>query len=144
MAEASGTIYQRSKLLNKYYEKVAMAAANIGFCPRFCEFAAGYGLVDTSDPSKPVLTEIPANMTEVPNVFYRGEVVAEYSQGVTMCSCDIPIGAVTEPKQYNLIGIIDQDGDLVAVCTTYPDWVTPTEGHKSYPSLTFPLDVTGE
>lgn len=134
------TIYQRSKLLNKYYEKTGKAAAGIGACPKFVEFRAGYGLVDMSDPDNPVLLNIPANMSEVPNEFYRGIVEAEYSNGVTQCKCEIPIGAASVPTKFNLIGIFDQDSDLVAVCTTFPDWVTPTEVDRSYPALTFPIE----
>jgi len=144
MADSTEIIYQRSKLLNAYYEKVGKAAAGMGSCPRFTEFRAGYGLVNTSDPDKPVLENIPANMTEVPSEFYRGIVEVEYSNGVTLCKCEIPVGAVSEPTKYNLIGIFDQDGDLVAVCTTFPDWVTPTEADRSYPALTFPLESTEE
>ena len=138
---SDGTVYQRSKLLNKYYEKVGMAAAGQGVCPRFEEFRAGFGLVDVSDPDAPVLLDIPANMTDVPKEFYRGAVEAEYSNGVTVCKCEIPAGAVSTPHKYNLIGIYDQDGDLVAVCTTFPDWVTPTEADRSYPALTFPVEA---
>lgn len=134
-------IYQRSRLLNRYYEKVGMAAAGKGACPRFTEFRAGYGLVDESNPQSPVLLNIPANMSEVPGEFYRGMVEAEYSNGVTLCKCEIPAGAVDTPVKYNLIGVFDQDGDLVAVCTTFPDWVTPTETDRSYPALTFPLET---
>ncbi|MBQ7609105.1 MAG: hypothetical protein IJU76_14240 [Desulfovibrionaceae bacterium] len=141
---STDTIFQRSKLLNKYYEKTGKAAAGIGACPVFTEFRAGYGLVDTSDPDNPVLLTIPANMAEIPNEFYRGLVEAEYSNGVTQCKCEIPIGAVDKPRKFNMIGIFDQDSDLVAVCTTFPDWVTPTEVDRSYPALTFPLEEEDE
>lgn len=140
MPGTSENVYQRSKLLNRYYEKVGKAAAGIGHCPRFVQFQAGYGLVDTSNPNAPVLLNIPPNMTEVPEPFYQGLVQVEYSNGVTLCKCEIPVGAVSEPTKYNLIGIYDQDDDLVAVCTTFPDWVTPTEADRSYPALTFPLE----
>ena len=138
--DKTDVIFQRSKLLNRYYEKVAKAAAGIGHCPRFWEFGAGFGLVDQSDVAHPKLLDIPANMSEVPNEFYRAELTAEYSQGVTMCACEIPAGAVSEPVQYNLIGIYDQDNELVAVCTTFPDWVTPTEAERVMPALAYPLD----
>ena len=139
----ANTVYQRSKLLNKYYEKVGRVAAGEAgaACPKFTEFRAGYGLVDVSDPDSPVLEHIPPNMTTVPNEFYRGLVTATYSNGVTVCKCEIPANAVVEPVKYNLIGIFDQEGDLVAVCTTFPDWVTPTEADRTYPALTFPIEA---
>lgn len=138
---ADTVVYQRSKLLNRYYEKIGKVAAGVGSCPVFTEFRAGFGLVDQTDPANPVLLDIPANMKEVPNEFYRGLVEAFYSNGVTQCKCEIPVGAVSEPKQYNLIGIYDQEGDLVAVSTTFPDWLIPTESERCYPSLTFPVEV---
>lgn len=136
------TVFQQAKLLNKYYEKVGLAAAGKGSCPHFSEFRAGFGLVDESDPEAPVLQEIPANLTEIPREFYRGMVEAEYSNGSTVCKCEIPAGGVSVPTRYNLIGILDQDGDLVAVCSTFPDWVTPTESDRSYPTLNFPIEPT--
>lgn len=138
----ANTVYQRSKLLNRYYEKIGKVAAGEtgAACPRFTEFRAGYGLVDTSDPDNPVLEHIPPDMTDVPNEFYRGEITANYSNGVTVCKCEIPANAVSEPVKYNLIGIYDQESDLVAVCTTFPDWVTPTEADRTYPALTFPIE----
>lgn len=134
--------YQQAKLLNRYYEKVGKAAAGGGNCPRFVEFRAGYGLVDDSNPEKPVLLAIPPDMETIPNSFYRGLCEPEYSNGMTVCKCEIPLGAVSEPKRYNMIGIFDQYSELVAVCTTYPDWVTPTEIDRAFPTLTFPLEVT--
>lgn len=135
--------YQQAKLLNRYYEKIGLTAAGQGSCPVFTEFHAGFGLVDESDPENPVLEAIPADMSEVPREFYVGSIEAEYSNGITLCKCEIPVGGVSEPQRYNLVGLFDQEGDLVAVCTTYPDWVTPTESDRSYPAISFPLeDVT--
>lgn len=136
----SAPVFQQAKLLNRYYEKVGLAAAGKGNCPRFTEFRAGFGLVDESNPEAPVLLAIPANLTEIPREFYRGLVEAEYSNGSTLCKCEIPIGGVSTPTRFNMIGIVDQDGDLVAVCTTFPDWVTPTEADRTYPSLNFPIE----
>lgn len=144
MPDVSPKPYQQAKLLNRYYEKVGRAAAGQGQCPRFVEFRAGFGLVNETDPENPQLLAIPPNMTEVPREFYRGLCEPEYSNGMTLCKCEMPIGAVDKPTRYNLIGIFDQDSELVAVCTTYPDWVTPSEIDRSYPTLIFPLEVEGE
>lgn len=133
-------VFQLSRLLNKYYEKVGKAAAGIGACPKFTEFRAGFGLVDETDPDNPQLLQIPPDMTEIPREFYRGLVSAEYSNGTTLCKCEIPQGAVSDAKRYSLTGIYDQDSDLVAVCLTLPDWVTPNEMYRSYPSLSFPME----
>ena len=134
------TDYQRSKLLNRYYEKVGMAAAGQGACPHFQTFVAGFGLVDESDPENPKLQDIPPDLKEIPREFYRDTLAAQYSNGSTLCRCEIPVGAVDTPQRYNMIGILDQDDELVAVCLTLPDWVTPTEADRAFPVLTFPLE----
>ena len=133
-------IWQQAKLMNRYYEKVALSAAGNGVCPHFTEFRAGYGLVDDSDPANPILAPIPPNMREIPQEFYRGLVEVSFSDGVVLCKCEIPQGAVGSPVRHNLIGVYDQDGDLVAVCHTLPDWVTPTEIYRAFPAVTFPFE----
>lgn len=136
--------WQMSKLLNRYYFKTGMANAGNGSCPKFVEFRAGYGLVDDSCPEKPLLKHIPPNMQEIPNEFYRGLVEASCSNGVVVFKCEIPQGAVSSPVRHNLIGIYDQDSELVAVCSTLPDWVTPTEMYRAFPALTFPIELEGD
>lgn len=133
-------IWQQAKLLNRYYEKVGLAAAGIGHCPRFTEFRAGFGLIDETDTAHPVLLNIPPNMIEIPNEFYRGLVEVSYSSGVTLCKCEIPESAVGSPVRHSLIGIYDQDSDLIAVCLTLPDWVTPSEIYRAFPAVTFPME----
>lgn len=132
--------WQLAKLLNRYYEKVGRAAAGQGHCPRFVDFAAGFGCVNEADPKNPVLTNIPPDMEEVPEEFYRAEVQVSYSDGVTLCKCEIPKNTVVTPVRHNLIGIFDQDAELVAVCTTLPDWVTPDEIYRAFPAVTFPIE----
>lgn len=144
MSDATPKVWQQAKLLNLYYQKVGLAAAGKGSCPRFTEFRAGFGLVDETDLNNPKLLNIPPNLTEVPNEFYRDLVEVEYSDGVTLCKCEIPLGAVGTPVRHNLIGVCDQDSDLVAVCTTLPDWVTPSELYRSFPAVKFPLEPEPE
>lgn len=140
MADASEKVWQTAKLLNRYYDKIGKAAAGIGRCPRFSEFRAGYGLVDTTNPADPILLDIPPEMTTIPEEFYRGLVEAQYSSGLLLCKCEIPANAVSSPKRHNLIGIFDEDSDLIAVCATLPDWVTPTEIYRAFPAISFPVE----
>ena len=77
-------------------------------------------------------------MEDVPNELYRGLTEVSYSAGVTLCKCEIPQGAVGAPVRHNIIGVYDQDSELVAVCVTLPDWVTPTEVYRAFPAVTFP------
>ncbi len=145
MAEANKDAWQLAILLDRYYEKVGKAAAGMGSCPKFVEFRAGYApdLMDnTAVP--PSLLPIPRDMVDIPNEFYRAEVVASYSNGVTLCKCEIPQSGVSAPVQHNIIGLFDQDGDLVAVALTLPDWVTPSEVYRAYPAITFPIQKNEE
>lgn len=137
-------VFQRSKLLNAFYVKTAMCAAGQRSGPTFSTFRAGYGLVDETDPLAPVMLDIPANMQDIPNVFYDGTLVSEYSDGVVLCSCEIPAGSVSTPKKYSVLGIYDQDGDLVTVCTKLPDWFSPNESDRCSASLTFPLEYPSQ
>ena len=138
MPDETPAVWQQAKLLNRYYDKVGLAAAGIGHCPRFTEVRAGFGLVNEVDPAHPELLPIPPNMEDVPNEFYRGLTEVSYSAGVTLCKCEIPQGAVGAPVRHNIIGVYDQDSELVAVCVTLPDWVTPTEVYRAFPAVTFP------
>jgi len=140
MSDTVPTVWQQAKLLNRYYEKVGRAAAGDGSCPRFVEFRAGFGLVQEDNPANPVLLPIPPGMKDIPEEFYRGTVEVSYSAGVTLCKCEIPQGAVGAPVRHNLVGIYDQDSELVAVCVTLPDWVTPSEIYRAFPAVTFPLE----
>lgn len=142
-SEGRAGVWQQARLLNLYYEKVGKSAAGLGACPQFTEFRAGYGLVDDTDPANPVLLAIPANMADIPNEFYRGLVDVAYNNGTTICKCEIPQQAVGSPVRHNLIGIYDQDSELVAVCQTLPDWVTPTEIYRAFPAITFPIEENG-
>lgn len=137
----SDEIFQISEIMNRYYEKVGKAAAGEGSCPVFTTFEAGYGFVDENVPEGeiPVLSSVPADLEEIPNVFYTGDVEAQYSNGATIAKCEIPTGALPSPQKCSVIGIKDQFGDLVAVCVTLPDWVTPTEAYITYPTINFPM-----
>lgn len=144
MSDNPPAVWHQARLLNRYYDKVGMAAAGQGSCPRFVEFRAGFGLVDESDPVNPVLLPIPPGMKDVPNEFYRGHVESSYSAGVTLCKCEIPQGAVGTPVRHNIIGVYDQDSELVAVCVTLPDWVTPMETYRAFPAMAFPVEEEGD
>lgn len=134
--------WQTSKLMNRYYDKIGRAAADLGVCPKFKTFKAGYGYVDenVAEGQTPLLQAIPADLEEVPNSFYTGNVSVSYSNGTTLVRCEIPQGAVSAPVKCNVIGVYDQDDELVAVCATLPDWVTPSEVYRAYPAITFPIE----
>jgi hypothetical protein len=135
-------VFQVSKLLNRYYEKVGKAAAGTGQCPRFATFEAGYGFIDEDVPDgeTPEILNVPADQETVPGVVYSGDIEAAYSNGSTIAKCVIPVGAVSTPKKLNVFGVYDQDGDLVAVSVTLPDWLTPTEAYTGYPTVNFPME----
>lgn len=134
--------WQQAKLLNRYYRRVGMAAAGQGACPRFETFKAGYD-PDFEGPvedGRPVLNDIPMTLKEVKNPFYEGTVAVDWSEGAVLCVCEIPKGAVSVPQKFNVVGVYDQDGGLVAAAATLTDWLTPDELDRSYLSVTFPME----
>lgn len=135
-------IFQISKLLNKYYEKVGQANAGSGDCPIFTRFEAGYGYIDedVEDGETPIIETVPADITDIPSVVYSGDIEAEYSNGSTVAKCVVPVGAVSTSQKVNVYGVYDQEDDLVAISVTLPDWITPTESHTAYPTITFPME----
>lgn len=137
---SDANVWQQAKLLNRYYDKIGRAATGEGCCPHLAEFRAGFGLLDETDPAHPELLAIPPDMEDIPNVFYRAKVETSYSAGTVLCKCEIPPGATAEPVRHNLIGLYDQAGELVAVCATLPDWITPNETYRAFPSIIFPYE----
>lgn len=145
--QASPSPWQQAKLLNRYYRRVGMAAAGEDSCPRFVTFKAGYdpALEGPEDESgRPTLNDVSMKMRDIPNPFYEGTVAVDWSEGATLCVAEIPKGAVPEPTKFNLIGIYDQDGGLVAAAATLTDWLTPDELDRSYLSVTFPMEDEDE
>jgi hypothetical protein len=39
-----------------------------------------------------------------------------------------------------MVGLYDQDGDLVAACVTYPDWIVPDEDFRANLTVAFPVE----
>jgi hypothetical protein len=135
--------WESSILLNRYYEKVGRAAAGIGACPRLTTFKAGLGYIDENVPEgeSPTVLPIPYDLGEVPGVFYEGAIEASYADGSTVCKCTIPAGGVSDPKKCSVFGLYDQDDELVAVCVSLPDWVSPSDQYTAYPSINFPIQT---
>ena len=140
----SNESWQQAKLLNAYYRQVGLAAVGRGSCPRFATFAAGYDPElegpAGSDGSQKV-RDISMSLSAVKNIFYRGEVTSSFSDDTALCMCEIPKGSVSKPTKFNVIGVFDESGTLVAAAATLTDWLTPTELDRSYLSVTVPMEV---
>ncbi len=140
----SDMTWQQAKLLNAYYRKVGLAAVGQGACPHFQLFRAGYDPAlegPENENNVPTVADIPMSYREVPNVFYKGTIDGKFSEDTALCVCEIPKGAVSEPKHFNVVGIYDQDDELVAACVTLTDWITPEELDRSYLAVQFPMDL---
>ena len=142
-ASPTNSAWQQAKLLNAYYRKVGRAAVGQGACPHFETFQAGYDpeLVGPPDEQgRPTVADIPMKLAEVKNPFYLGTVDSAFSEDTALCVCEIPKGAASEPVQFNVVGLYDQDGELVAAAATLVDWLTPDELDRTYLSVTFPIE----
>lgn len=139
----ASTTWQQAKLLNGYYRKIGLSAVGQGQCPTFVEFRAGYDpeLIGPDVEGQPTVADIPMDLSEIKNEFYRGTIDAAFSGDTALITCEIPKGAVSEPKLFNVLGLFDQDGALIAAHTTLPDYLTPSELDRTYLSITFPMEV---
>jgi hypothetical protein len=139
-------IFQSAIILDRFYEKVGRAAAGIGQCPRIIKFKAGYGYLNESVPEgkPPEILSVPYDLEEVPEPFYTGSVDAQFSNGSTLVKCTIPEGGIATSKRCSVIGLYDQDEELVAMCVALPDWVKPSQEYTVYPSINFPINRKGE
>lgn len=135
--------WQRAMLLPRYYQKNAYSIA--GLTPQFqiTHFQLGHdpNLVDEST-SPPTLKTFDPSLNQLDNVFYEatfkpGDIV--FANGRLLFKCVMPEGAIAEPAKYSLTGLIDQEGDLIALSLDLPDWVTPTEGVRIHPYINFPI-----
>lgn len=130
--------WKRAEIQTRLYEKIGRSLVGVGPCPRITRFAAGYGLVDEStDP--PTLTELPLAAEDVPAVIFSGAPVASMSDGRALFLCAIPEDAVAEPAKCTVIGLYDQDDELVALASFLPEWLTPGKRYENLVYITFPV-----
>ena len=129
--------WKHAKIQPVLYHRFGQALANIGSCPRVHGFVAGYGLIDET-VSPPELQKIEDSLQEIPNILYSGTPECEFSDNRTLCKCTIPEGAVSEPVKCTMIGLLDVDGALLAVCTFLPEWITPEKRYENYVYINFP------
>ncbi|MCV6588687.1 MAG: hypothetical protein OIF57_06620 [Marinobacterium sp.] len=135
--------YQRATILPLFYEKIAASIGGKGPCPAIVAADFGHGFVKkpANDDELPVLESVPTNLEEIPKKFYRAELEEtdrQLSDGRLIIRCHVPSGSVDTPKQNSMIGLIDLEGDLVAVVQDFPDWITPSDEHTAYAYLDFP------
>lgn len=134
--------YKRSTLLTKFYDRIAGALSGTEPCTRIAEFRFGYGFIDEANPDPatdlPALLPVPSDLAALPGEFFVGTPQMQKSDGRVLVRCHFPTGSVTEPKKYNLTGLYDQQGNLLAVMQDLPDWLTPSDEHTTYGYLDFP------
>ncbi len=134
--------WRRTTLLPLLYYKLARSFCDLLPCPRIQTFKLGAGYVDESG-SSPLFQSVPDDLTEIPEVFFQGEPEAAASEGRALFSCVAPVGAVATPTRCSMLGLYDQDGDLVAVGQFLPLWVNPDEANTFRPYIDFPTTTGG-
>lgn len=121
--------WKGARLLPRFYERSAMGAAGIQPPFKFGRFGMGYGYIDDST-NPPTLEPIPDDLSVIPNEFYSGTFSADdfvYNNGLLMMRCHMPRGGISESKQYSVIGIYDEQDNLLAASVTLPSWVSSDE-----------------
>lgn len=121
--------WKKALLLPRFYERSALSASGIQPVLKFAKFGLGYGYINEST-SPPTPEEIPDNLSKIPNEFYTGTFTSDdfvYNNGLLMMRCQMPRGSISEPKQYSMVGIYDEQDNLLAVSVTVSSWVSPDE-----------------
>lgn len=134
--------YKRSSLLTKFYDRVAGAISGTEPCVKFAQFGFGHGFVDeaTLDPETglPTLLPIPPDLTALPGEFFTGVPQMQKADGRVLVRCYFPVDSVVQPQKFSLIGLYDEQGNLLCVMQNLPDWLTPSDEHTAFGYLDFP------
>jgi len=136
------TEWKRTAILPLFYWKMARSFCDLLPCPRIKKFKLGFGYVDESGTT-PVFLPIPDDLADIPEAFFEGVPEAAASEGRALFSCVVPTGSVAAPTRCSMLGLYDQDGDLVAVGQFLPDWITPDESNIFRPLIDFPTTTGG-
>jgi hypothetical protein len=129
--------WKRTTLLPLLYWKLARSFCDLLPCPRITSFTLGFGYVDESGET-PTFQLIPDDLDAIPGAFFQGTPEPAASEGRALFSCAVPAGSVAAPTRCSMIGLFDQDGDLVAVGQFLPDWINPDESNTYRPFIDFP------
>jgi hypothetical protein len=129
--------WKRAEIQTRLYEKIGQSLVGTGPCPRIVSFKAGYGLVDETT-SPPTLEPLPLSATDVPGLIVSGTPDASMSEGRSLFICAIPEDAVSGPQKCSIIGLYDQDDDLVALASFLPEWLSPGKRYENFVYITFP------
>lgn len=136
--------WQKANLLPRFYEKNAKSIGGITSQFKIVKFEFGHDpdLIDDGT-NPPTLTPYSGDRNDTPGKFYEGTLDADdivYSEGRLLFKCRMPENTVSEPKQYSLTILRDNDGDVVAASVDLPDWVSPDEGIETHPYINFPMN----
>lgn len=132
----------KTTTMDWFFTRIGQAAIGTGSCAVITSFKVGYGWVDESG-AEPVLADLDGTQTDVPGAFFTGTVadgdmIVGYSGGVLLSQCTIATGELIEAQKASVIGLYDQDDELLAAAVFYPDWVTPDEDYKINVHMNFP------
>lgn len=140
MSEAVAVMeWKRTTILPRLYWKLARAFCDQLPCPRIRAFRLGYGYIDDSGAT-PQIQTIPDDLADIPAVFFAGTPESAASDGRALFSCVVPEGAVAVPTRCSMLGLYDQDDELVAVAQFLPAWINPDEANTYRPFIDFPTE----
>ena len=129
--------WKKAKILPKLYERVGKSLAGLEGCPKITHFKIGYGFIDeTKNP--PILKNLPDDMTDIPNVIYEGTTENDFSDNKSLFKCVIPETAVAEPTKATVIGLFEDNGNLLAAVSFLPEWLYPEKTYEDYVYIVFP------
>lgn len=129
--------WKTGKVFPRFYDKIGLSILGKRDAPRIKTFKMGYGFVDTG-LTPPGLLALPDTENDIPDVFFSDSPVMEYGDRRILVACRLPQGALAESKHYNLTGLFDDEGDLVAVTQDLPVWISPSDRYTVYTYIDFP------
>lgn len=106
--------FVKATLLDKYYQLRDESVLPAGAHFQIGSFRMGHGFLE-GDGS---ISDIPANASSIPSVFFTGTPTLAYANGRTVISCLMPAGSVANntTKKFSCIGLYDKVSDtLVAI-----------------------------
>jgi hypothetical protein len=91
------------------------------------KFRFGYGWISGTAPDF-TLQAPPTDVNAVPGQIYEGTLTSATltADGAkVVAKCVVPKGAVSEPKQFSAIVLVDNEGQVIGAGSFLPGWIVP-------------------
>ena len=120
---ADGIIESNAALMDRHYDLRAIGAFP-GETPfKYGELVFGQGLIEDIDGQPSVIADIPLDLQSIDNEFARLMPRFTYNSGCIMIAATL---TTDTPHELTAMGLLDDQGNLLAAFGMLPIWITPT------------------